>query len=41
MDHSPDAFAVPQSREKNFICTDLIDTPGLVDGDMQVRSRVH
>lgn len=26
---------ISTSQEKNFICTDLIDTPGLVDGDMQ------
>ncbi|GAX82409.1 hypothetical protein CEUSTIGMA_g9837.t1 [Chlamydomonas eustigma] len=26
---------ISTSKEKNFICTDLIDTPGLVDGDMQ------
>jgi len=26
---------ISTSKEKNFVCTDLIDTPGLVDGDMQ------
>ncbi len=27
---------ISTSRDKNFSCVDLIDTPGLVDGDMQV-----
>lgn len=26
---------ISTSKEKNFSCVDLIDTPGLVDGDMQ------
>ncbi len=36
--HHPDQRALffpPPSKEKNFICVDLVDTPGLVDGDMQ------
>ncbi len=26
---------ISTSKDKNFSCVDLIDTPGLVDGDMQ------
>lgn len=35
--HTPTEIST--SRDKNFSCVDLIDTPGLVDGDMQVRQR--
>lgn len=32
----PNLFTeISTSKEKNFQCVDLIDTPGLVDGDMQ------
>uniref|UniRef100_A0A6T8UFK0 Dynamin N-terminal domain-containing protein n=1 Tax=Chlamydomonas leiostraca TaxID=1034604 RepID=A0A6T8UFK0_9CHLO len=32
----PNLFTeISTSKEKNFLCVDFIDTPGLVDGDMQ------
>lgn len=32
----PNLFTeITTSKEKNFLCVDFIDTPGLVDGDMQ------
>jgi hypothetical protein len=36
----PNLFTeVVPSRERAFACVDLIDTPGLVDGDMKVRKQ--